>query len=190
MKKLLFLIMALSLTFTASAQYRDVKLPEKPKQTAYPDFERQNAGFWFSVDLEGGSSIMSQKTNTQYVNLAWTGGYRFSEFLRVGAGVGGRMYVHNAWVRGTDNKFSVPIFANIRGNLMSAYDIDGVPYWSLNVGGITNEGFFFNPTVGYSFGGWRNNFLIGISYTLTSLKYEDGSNVAYSFFGLKIGYEF
>lgn len=190
MKKLLVLIMVLSLTITASAQYRDVKLPEKAKQKDYPNYEREDAGFWFGIDLEGGSSIMSQKANTQYVNLSWTGGYRFSEFLRVGAGVGGRMYVHNAWVRGTDNKFSVPIFANVRGNFMSAYDIDGVPFWSVNVGGITNEGFFFNPTVGYSFGGLRNNFLIGISYTLTNLKYDDGSNVAYSFFGLKLGYEF
>jgi hypothetical protein len=78
----------------------------------------------------------------------------------------------------------------VRGNFLPTYDRDGVPFWSLNVGGITNEGFFFSPTIGCSFGGWRNNFQIGITYTLSNFKYDDGSKVAYSFFGLKLGYEF
>jgi hypothetical protein len=190
MKKLWLIILALSLTMSVSAQYRDVKLPEKPKQRPYEDIERQDAGVWFAIELDGGSSIMSEKTNTQYVNLAGIVGYRVSEYLRFGAGVGGRMYVHNAWVRGTNNKFGVPIFANVRGNFLPTYDRDGVPFWSLNVGGITNEGFFFSPTIGCSFGGWRNNFQIGITYTLSNFKYDDGSKVAYSFFGLKLVYEF
>ena len=69
MKKLWLIILALSLTMSVSAQYRDVKLPEKPKQRPYEDIERQDAGVWFAIELDGGSSIMSEKTNTQYVNL-------------------------------------------------------------------------------------------------------------------------
>lgn len=175
---------------SAYAQYREVKLPEKPTLPEYKDYITQQQGFWYSIEAEGGSSIMSEKTNMQFVQLTTTAGYRFSEFLRVGAGLGGRMYVHNADVRDTNNKFGVPIFANIRGNLISAYDIDGVPFWSLNIGGITTEGFFASPTLGYSFGGLRNNFLIGLSYTISTFTDCTKENVAYSYFALKLGYEF
>ena len=76
------------------------------------------------------------------MNLTFTGGYRINEFLRLGVGFGGRMYVNNASVRNTNSKFGIPIFANVRGNFISAQDRDGVPFWSLNVGGITKEGAF------------------------------------------------
>lgn len=184
------IILLMAAILPASAQYRDVKLPEKPKQKGYTDFTNQDQGFWFAVEFDGGSSIMSQRTNMQYVELTTTVGYRFNEFIRVGAGVGGKMYVHNAKVRNTDNKFGVPIFANLRGNLLSAAERDGVPFWSINIGGITKEGFMFSPTVGYNFGGLRNNFLIGITYTLTNFTDWTDTKTTYSYFGLKLGYEF
>ena len=189
MRKFLFFFIMLSATTLVNAQYRDVKLPDAPKQTSYVDYERVNTGFWYAIDVEGGSSIMIHD-NMQFVSLTATAGYRFNEFFRLGAGIGGRYYVHNAYVRDTDNDFGVPIFANVRGKFLSAYYRDGVPFWSLNVGGITNEGFFANPTIGYCFGGVRNNFLIGISYTITSFKNYKKKNDAYSYFGLKLGYEF
>ncbi len=190
MRKIIFSLVVLAIGVTAQAQYRDVKLPEKPQQTRYTDFEHKEKGFWCALDLDGGSSIMRDTPNMQYVNLAFTGGYRFGEFLRIGAGIGGRYYFNNADFRNTANEFGVPLFANARGNFMSAYDRDGVPFWSFNVGGITNEGFFANPTIGYSFGGLRNNFQIGLSYTITSFKDCAKTNRAYSYFGLKLGYEF
>lgn len=183
---LLFAILAIS----ANAQYRNVKLPDAPKQTNYKNYEAEEKGFWCAVEAEGGSSVMAHEPNMQYVNLSWTGGYRLNEFLRFGAGLGVRYYVNNADVRNTDIKFGVPIFANVRGNFISAYDRDGVPFWSLNLGGITNEGFFASPTFGYSFGGLRNNFQIGVYYTITSFKNCNNVSMAYSYFGLKLGYEF
>lgn len=177
-------------TMSASAQYRDVKLPEKPHQSGYKNYTSEDKGFWCAFELDGGSSIMDVKTNIPYVNLTFTGGYRISEFFRFGAGFGGRMYLKNEDIKEHDSKFAVPIFANARGNFMSAYDRDGVPFWSLNVGGIPSEGFLLNPTIGYSFGGMRNNFLIGVSYTLATFKDCLQNNQAYSYFGLKIGYEF
>ena len=190
MKKIFFSLLMFLLAFTTKAQYRDVKLPVIPKQVNYKDYETQTAGFWCAVEAEGGSSIMEHWTNMQYVSATWTGGYRFSEFLRIGAGAGVRYYVHNAWIRNTDNKFVIPVFANVRGNIISAYDRDGVPFWSLNIGGITCEGFYASPTLGYSFGGLRKNFQIGISYTIVSFKDWSKTNRAYSYFGLKLGYEF
>lgn len=190
MKRLLLSLFVLGAALSVNAQYRDVKLPDKPKQTGYINYEKEDAGFWFSTEAEGGSSIMAQHTNMQYVQLSFIGGYRFSEFLRLGAGVGGRMYVTHAGVRDTDNKYGVPIFVNVRGNLESAYDRDGVPFWSLNIGGITNEGVFASPSVGYSFGGLRNNFQISLSYTITSFTDYTKTKQAYSYVGLKLGYEF
>lgn len=190
MRIIVSLLLLLMSTISINAQYRDVKMPEAPKKSNYRNYSMENSGFWCAVDAEGGTSIMVNSKNMQYTALAFTGGYRINEFLRLGAGVGVRYYVGNAEIRDTDNKFGVPIFANVRGNFISSYDRDGVPFWSVNVGGITNEGFFTSPTIGYSFGGLRNNFQIGISYTITSFRNCEKKNVAYSYFGLKLGYEF
>ena len=165
-------------------------MPEAPKKSNYRNYSMENAGFWCAVDAEGGSSVMVNSKNMQYTALSFTGGYRISEFLRFGAGIGVRYYVNNAEIRDTNNKFGVPIFANVRGNFISAYDRGDVPFWSVNIGGITNEGFFASPTIGYSFGGLRNNFQIGISYTITSFKNFEKADKVYSYFGLKLGYEF
>ena len=190
MRKRILLVFVSLVTLVCNAQYRDVKLPETPQQVNYKSYESENSGFWCGIDLEGGSSVMEHKTNMQYANLSCAGGYRFSEFIRLGVGIGIRYYVHNANVRNTDSKFGIPIFANMRGNFISAYDRDGVPFWSFNIGGITNEGFFASPTIGYSFGGLRHNFQIGVCYTITCFKNNTLTNSAYSYFGLKFGYEF
>lgn len=190
MKKIILFILMLLAIMSAEAQYRDVKLPDKAQQKGYKDYNGTDNGFWCSIEADGGSSVMIHSPNMQYAGLSFTGGYRFSEYVRVGVGFGGRVYVNNADVRDTDNRFGIPVFANVRGNFISAYDRDGVPFWSLNVGGITNEGFFASPTVGYSFGGLRNNFQIGLSYTITSFRNSSKIDMVYSYFGLKLGYEF
>ena len=113
-----------------------------------------------------------------------------SRYLRLGVGFGGRMYVNNAKVRQTDSKFGVPVFAAARGNFISAYDRDGVPFWSVRLGGIIKEGIYFSPSVGYSFGGIRNNFQVGIAYDLINPKDFTGDRRIYSGFSLRLGYEF
>lgn len=190
MKKITLTVLMLIIAIVVKAQYREVSLPDAPKQSNYKSYEFEDKGFWFAVEGGGGSSVMANHTNIQYINATWTGGYRLNEYIRFGAGLGVRYYVNNAYVRNTNNKFGVPIFANIRGNFISAYDRDGVPFWSLNIGGITNEGFFASPTIGYSFGGIRNNFLIGISYYIVNFEDFNKDDMIYSYFGLKIGYEF
>ena len=189
MRTLSVILLALA-SMPMFGQYRDVRMPKQPKQHNYRDYTSQEKGFWFALEAEGGSSVMEHKRNMQYVNLTFTGGYRLSEYLRVGAGLGGRMYVNNADVREGNSKFAMPIYANVRGNIISAHDRDAVPYWSVNVGGITNEGVFFSPTIGYSFGGLRNNFLIGLTYTLSNLKTQSYGKQNFSYLGLKLGYEF
>lgn len=190
MRKAIITLLAMASAMTGYAQYRDVKLPEKPAEREYRDYSSHDKGFWCAVEAEGGSSIMSDLPNMQHVTLTFTGGYRISEYLRLGVGAGGRVYVNNADVRNTDNRFGVPVFANARGNFISAYDRDGVPFWSFNIGGVTNDGFFASPAIGYSFGGLRDNFQIGLTYTIAAFKDCTQTSRAYSYFGLKLGYEF
>lgn len=190
MKKVLLSLIMLSMTVASNAQYRDVKLPDAPKHTNYRTYATQDNGYWFAVEAEGASSVMPLKKNMQYASATFTTGFRFNEFLRIGAGIGSKIYVNNTDVRDSKNQFAVPVFGNVRGNFISAYDRDGVPFWSLNVGYVVNDGIFASPTIGYSFGGLRQNFLIGISYTISRFKDYNKENTAYSYFGLKLGYEF
>lgn len=190
MKKAMLMMLLAVCTCTIQAQQREVKLPPKPQQHGYRDYSTQDKGFWCAVEVDGGSSIMVGSRNMQYVNLTYTAGYRLNEYLRVGAGLGGRVYVNNEEVRNSSSRFCMPLYANLRGNFISSQERDGVPFWSVSVGGITQEGFFASPAVGYSFGGLRHNFQIGISYTVSSLENYQKKNKTFSYFGLRLGYEF
>lgn len=191
MKKIFLMLLLVVNISAAFAQYRDVTLPQRPSNDGYKDYDRSGSTpFWFSIETEGASSIMEKSKNMQFASLQLTGGYRINEFLRVGVGFGGRMYVNNYEVRDGDRQFGIPVYANARGNFVSAYDRQDVPYWSVNLGGVTGEGLYFNPTIGYSFGGLRNTFLIGLSYTLSNFKDYAKDNRTYSYFGVKLGYEF
>ena len=191
MKTNLFILLALIAIIPIStfAQYREVNLPSRPQQTNYKGTASEERVFWCSFETEGGTSIMESKPNMQFGNISFTGGYRFNEFLRIGAGLGARIYLNNSTVRNTNSKFGIPIYTNVRGNFISAYERDGVPFWSLNFGGITKEGLFISPTIGYSFGGLRNNFLIGLSYTLTRFENCTLTKQNYSYLSFKLGYE-
>lgn len=190
MRKIFLIMLTALITMPAFAQHRDVKMPEKPKQEGYRDYTSQQEGFWYSFETEGGSTIMEHRKNMQFADVTFTGGYRFNEYLRVGVGFGGRMYVNNSDTRDKDSKFGVPVFGNVRGNFISAQERDGVPFWSVRAGGIVGEGVYFSPSVGYSFGGIRNNFQVSLAYTLTKPKDYTGDKRFYSSFGLRLGYEF
>ena len=184
--KSVVLLFFLLFSISAYSQYREgIINPQKPPIHKY----EIPSAFWCAFEAESGSSIMEHKANMQFVNVSCAGGYRFSEYLRVGIGVGGRMYVNNAGIRNTSSIWGFPIYANARGNFISAYDRDGVPFWSVNIGGITKEGAFFNPTIGYSFGGIRNNVYVGLSYTLTNFKDCIKKTQNYNYIAIKIGYE-
>ena len=190
MKHFLFFLLFVLSAHGLTAQNRDVKLPDTPKQAPYKNYDMEDRGFWCAIDLEAGSSTMFHHKNMQYTNLAATSGYRLSEFLRFGAGVGLRYYPNNAEVKEKDDKFGVLYYANVRGNFLPSYERDGVPYWSVNVGTISTEGAFVSPTLGYSMGGLRNNIQVGLCYTLSYFRNHRLKTEAYNYFGLKVGYEF
>lgn len=190
MKRITTLIALFAVTLCMFPQDRNIILPQVPSQHNYKDYSMKDKGFWIAAEAEGASSVMQEKPNMQYAAATITAGYRFNEYIRIGAGLGARVYVHNAELRDPSRRCCIPLFVNARGNFMCKHNRKSVPYWSMNLGGVTCEGFYANPTLGYSFGGLRNNFLLGISYTLSTFKDAGGTHRAYSYFGIKLGYEF
>jgi len=189
MRKTIILFVLWAVSSLCYSQSTKVILPQRPQSRPYTHYTMKDDGVWFAAEAEGASSIMGT-TNMQFAALTFTAGYRFSEFLRIGAGLGARAYVHNADYRRANTICQVPLFVNVRGNFISKQFRAAAPYWSLNIGGVTREGFFLNPTIGYSFGGLRNNFLVGLSYTLSAFEDYKKHDRTYSYFGLKLGYEF
>ena len=189
-KKILFFVLFTLTSYLYSQTPAKVILPQRPENHSIRDYKMTDKGFWIAAELEGASSIMQSKPNMQHATATFTAGYRFNEYIRIGAGIGAKVYVHNASVRDTGSKCCIPLFLNARGNFLCKHDRKAAPYWSMSVGGVTSDGFFANPVLGYSFGGLRHNFLLGISYTISTFKDVSNTNRAYSYFGIKLGYEF
>ncbi len=194
--KVLTLCLGLGMFASTAWAQNDVKLPQKPNRPAYTDHQLTDKGFWCAAELEGGSTVLLEKTNMQAVQLTYTAGYRLNEYLRVGVGFGGKYYVNNNSARrGTANEWTLPIFVNVRGNIMSQTDRSVVPYWSVNVGAAVNDGFFFAPTIGARFGEKRNSWLLGLTYSFNCLNQNHvpegfAGPKAASSLSLHIGYEF
>lgn len=190
MKRIILLFSVMLLAVGADAQNDGVRLPQRPKTSGYKDYSSEQKGFWCSVELDAGSSVRFNGKNIQQAQVTYTAGYRFCEYLRVGLGFGGRYYFNNADVRGTDVDWSFPIYANVRGNIISQDNRTAVPFWSFNIGGVVRDGFYMSPTIGYRFGEQRNSFIIGLSYSLENLYVAPGKREAENFVLLKLGYEF
>lgn len=163
----------------------------KPGRNTYTEYYRSDKGFWFGFDLYGGVSTNVNKDNGGLGELDFTAGYRFNEYLRVGAGIGARYYIDNGNLRHSSVEWSFPIFANVRGNILPSYERRVVPYYSFSIGGAIRDGVMVRPTIGARFGDLkRSAFLLGLSYLGQDLKAPNGGNKFQSFVTLNIGYEF
>ncbi|MCD8290912.1 MAG: hypothetical protein LUC91_05360 [Prevotella sp.] len=188
MKKLFLL----SFVFCATIIYaQEVRLPELPKnRTHYTDYNIKESGYWTTITANVTTTLRFNHKNMQNIGADWINGYRFNEFLRVGIGLGLRYYINNDHVRSSDVAWTFPIFADIRGNIISQQDRGAVPYWSVDLGGEVRGGIYFSPTIGYRFGTQRGSFLVGISYTLQQSDTWKKSDECYSGVSIKLGYEF
>lgn len=176
--------------FSAALAQQTVRLPEKPKQ-GYTHHSDLDKGFWCSIEAEGGSSVFIEKRNMQVGGARFTAGYRFNEYLKVGAGFGGRYYFNNNDVRRKrDSGFTLPLYADLRGNFISQRNRDVVPYWNVSVGGAVWDGFFFSPTIGLRFGEERDSWLLGLSYSFNNIQAAPGNSKEANFLLLRVGYEF
>ena len=188
MKKALFLF-ALLVAGSAYAQDRDIRMPEPPSKL-HNIAEKDGSSFWCAIEAGGGSTTMENKKNVAMVGMSYIGGYRFGQYLKVGVGLGVLYYPNSRNARNTKNHLAMPLFANVRGNILSDNIRRTVPYWSVNIGTSIPDGLFMSPSVGLRIGEKRNAFLVSIGYTLRHFKSYPESTSNYSGALLKLGYEF
>lgn len=183
--------MAVAVTLGVVAQDRQIRLPERPQRAAYHEQTDIMTGFWCAAELDGGSTVYLKDSNTQFATLTFTAGYRFSEFIRIGAGLGGRYYfLGNDDVRDSSVPWSFPVFVNARGSFLSQYTREMTPYWSVNLGCLIRDGFFFQPTIGLRFGQRRDAFLLALTYNIQHMDSKLKSQETASAIMLRLGYEF
>ena len=177
-------------TIVSMAQMRQIIMPEESGTDAITNLAEMNQGYWCSIDADFGSTLMENKKNVASVGLNFTNGYRFGEFLKVGFGLGLLYYINNDNVRVRDSHLAMPLFFNLRGNILTEEIRQTVPFWSVNVGTVLPDGFFFNPQIGLRIGEKRSAFCVGIGYVLRKLDSHSLNTTTYSGASLKVGYEF
>lgn len=164
--------------------------PSIKKDRTLQDMADNNTGFWMSVQTNGSYSVFISERWTPWTEIDVIGGYRFSQFLKVGVGFGGRYYFENSHLRSNNVKWSFPLFATIRGNFIYDDYRSVTPYYSLDLGATLRDGVMWRPTIGIRIGYSRSAFLVGITYTGQSLKYKSEKQRYISGVGLTLGYEF
>lgn len=188
MKRLFSIIVACAVMVCVSAQTR---MPKIGKDNSQKSYSEMNTGFWISADVEGGASLRISKKNSAIAGLNISGGYRFSEYLKVGVGFGGRYYFNNDALRYNSFEMSFPLYATVRGNFIPGEYRAVVPYYSFDMGGAIRDGFMIRPTIGIRVGEFtRNAFLIGLTYTGQEMRMCNKENKMISFLSLGLGYEF
>lgn len=146
-------------------------MPQDPDRKPYVDFSSQHKGWWCAAELNSGAMFLPEVAGMEEV--AFVNGYRFSEYIRIGVGVAARLtYVMPSQFENVS--VAVPVYFDARGNFISQYSRNYSPYWQVDLGyafdasnpadAANLSGFFFSPTLGMKIGGWRHNFLVGISY--------------------------
>lgn len=189
MRKVLLVFVLILAWGSLRAQERTIKMPDSPSKL-YNIAEEDYGTFWCAIELGGGSTAMENKQNVAMIGASYTGGYRFCQYLKIGAGLGVLYYPNSSNVRDTKNHLSMPIFINARGNMLSDEIRRTVPFWSINLGTSIPDGLFMTPSVGLRVGEKRNAFLVSIGYTLRHMKSYPESISNYSGVLLKLGYEF
>ncbi|MBO7067982.1 MAG: hypothetical protein J6W52_04815 [Bacteroidaceae bacterium] len=188
MKNLLFLFFAFTPCLCVCAQDKIIKMPESP--SINQNIAENDKGFWCAAEVGGGSTLMVNRKNVAMVGTSFSAGYRFSQYLKVGAGLGLLYYPNNDNVRNSDCYLAMPIFVNARGNFLSDEIRRTVPFWSVNIGSTIPDGFFMTPSVGLRIGEKRSAFLVSLGYTLRHLKTYPGNIKYYNGVLVKLGYEF
>ena len=197
MKKIAIVCLLLAIVGQVTAQ---IRLPERPNRPAFVDETMLEQGFWFAVETYAATGVVPNYTNAQRVDGQVTFGYMVNEFLKLGVGVGANCYFNkNDEVRNTSNKWTIPVYFDMRGTLITQEVRTLVPYWSFDIGYAAYDGFFFQPTIGLRLGERRGSWLFGVSYIFQQLdnrRHFDGHYEVNdfpktgSFLALKLGYEF
>lgn len=176
------------------AQDQTITLPEKPARGKYVDYSLKDSGWWIAAQITGGLATTNDNIHAGLIQVDIINGYRFSEFLKVGIGFSPRYYFsHNSFPlrdkRMIFGVYSLPIYADIRGNFISQEDTMFAPYWNADLGYSIHEGLFFSPGVGLKIGSIRHNVLFGVNYTIQGHNVNEVKGIIH-IFSIRLGYEF
>ena len=177
MKKLILAIGLLLMLIPAAAQkqHTDYTLPDTPKRAKYIDYPSLDKGLWFAVQLT--PSYFFREGVAAGADLV--AGYRFGEFIKLGAGISPAML---------NKSFLMPIYLDVRGNIISQESRMVVPYWNVDLGytvGSVYNGFYASPTAGIRVGMPRNDFIAGLTYIAQFVPGTVLHGV-----GIRLGFEF
>ena len=178
MRKILTVILfALMLVPSFAQNHKDYTLPDEPKRGKYIDFPSLDKGLWFAAQLAPAYATVLGPS----VSVDLIAGYRTGEFFKFGPGISPTF---------SGAGFALPVYLDLRGNLISQESRMAVPYWSLDAGYTfgSYKGLYVSPTVGVRVGMPRNNFIAGLTYILQQV--GPGGFVPAHGVGLRIGYEF
>lgn len=193
MRKLLTLALLMAALGLRAQIYNDymqgVRMPKKPATSNFTDYSRRDRGFWCAGQIGATSSVRIGGPNLQTVGFDYIFGYRLSQWVRLGLGLGGRAYVHNNDVR-DKSAWTMPIYAHARGNFMRQGTRMCVPFWGMSIGGTVNDGFFLSPQVGLRVGEPRSSFTVAVAYQWQQIDCSHVHAVDYNFMQLTLGYEF
>lgn len=183
-------VLSYPLTEVSKISYSEPVSPEVKKDPALADYADFDKGFWFRTTLSGAYTLFMSDKNVPLTEFDLAGGYRFNQYLKVGAGVGFRYYINNHDLRSDRHKWGFPVYATFSGNIINETYRSVVPYYNLDLGGTIRDGFMWRPTFGIRVGQPRSAFLLGLTYTGQTLEYKTGKNRYCSALGLSLGYEF
>lgn len=172
----------------------EVVQPKDPKIKKYVDYSDKDKGWWCAVEVFGAGQFYNPSAKLWDAGLIFTNGYRFNEYIRLGAGIGFRYAIHDLIDGETTDKFNpvgIPLLVNLRGNAISQKSRMCVPFWNFDAGIILIENnFFFNAGFGFRAGGKRNNFVMTANYMGQLINYNPNSMKYAHGIMLKLGYEF
>jgi hypothetical protein len=162
----------------------------KVDKVSVDDYSTYTRGFWCAAELYGGYTCSLTKSNISFTELSYIGGYRFSEFLKVGLGIGARYYLKRNDAYTEPIRWAMPLFAHVRGNFISEEYRTVVPYYSMDMGVSFRDGFMWRPAIGMKIGEDRSAFTVAVSYMGQSTKRFDNTQKYVSAVVLRLGYEF
>lgn len=190
LSSLLISFYAMSQENQTTSSSNGVILPQKPHVSGFVDHGDLDCGYFVAIEANGGSTVMFKRRNTPFIGADVVNGYRFNEYLRVGVGLGAKVYTNNDEVRKSSIPWTFPIYADVRGNMVSQRSRSVVPYWNLNIGTECRDGFFFSPIIGLRVGENRSSFLIGVGYSYNQMETFRSSSEGRDLVVLKLGYEY
>lgn len=195
MKKAICLLLGLAAIGSLFAQDNVVKrIPKVGHDSEQQNYATMDQGFWMSAEALGAMSCHLEGSNMGLAEVDVTAGYRISQYLKLGVGVGARYYINQDGHRRSSIKWGMPVFATVRGNFISSNYRTVVPYWGLEAGASIRDGMMVRPTIGVRIGEVRNAFTIGISYMGQELaildKNGEKAEKYTNFVCIRLGYEF